>query len=155
MKVITLLEGSLEPQNTFLVCKSPRHKFKLSLQLSLYETSEGTSNCVPMDLETYDSLDEASHSTQCQVYRFNQKYLGIYQSIGLRGMTYEISVFHCPQNFYPHSPAPTPALPLRNNSRQSKCGVPFSNIFYFTRSTFICIFIKMFMVSLHERDSPT
>lgn len=57
------LEGSIEPQNTFLVRKSPRQKFKLSPQISLYETSEGTSNCVPMDLETYDSLDGESHST--------------------------------------------------------------------------------------------
>lgn len=51
------LEGSLEPQNTFRVCKSPRQKFKLSPQLWLYETSKKTSNCVSMDLETYDSLD--------------------------------------------------------------------------------------------------
>lgn len=57
------LEGSLEPQNTFLVCKSPRQKFKLSPQLSLHEISEGTSNCVPMDLKTYDSLDGESHSS--------------------------------------------------------------------------------------------
>lgn len=61
--VFASLEGSIEPQNTFLVRKSPRQKFKLSPQISLYETSEGTSNCVPMDLETYDSLDGESHST--------------------------------------------------------------------------------------------